>query len=224
MTNFRRIIFFYLTSILSVSGISASTAKASAIKIACIGDSLTYGYGLFFRGVNSYPAQLEKLLPPGFEVMNFGINGACAVESSEDYYLNQPYDQILNWNPDILVVMLGSNDSKEENWTSTEAYIQGLNNIIKTLSSQGASVVVMTPPPSGINLFGIDDGKVRSAIIPALVSYTSQKGYPLLNIYDVFSMEENIFIDNIHLNRESYLRISKILSHQLETIVLKHNS
>ena len=53
--------------------------SSDAVKVACIGDSITYGLGLADRAKESYPAQLQKMLeefePGKYEVRNFGNSG-----------------------------------------------------------------------------------------------------------------------------------------------------
>ena len=46
------------------------------IKVACVGNSITYGTGLSDRATQSYPVKLQKLLGERYEVENFGKPGA----------------------------------------------------------------------------------------------------------------------------------------------------
>lgn len=54
------------------------------VKVACVGNSITYGAGIFNRDKNSYPVQLQYYLGDGYEVRNFGSNGATA-QADGDY-------------------------------------------------------------------------------------------------------------------------------------------
>ncbi|MDA3958231.1 GDSL-type esterase/lipase family protein [Oceanispirochaeta sp.] len=209
------IIIFPLLFMITVTLFANPSAELSSIRIACVGDSLTYGYALPFRSYNSYPAQLGRRLSHPYEVMNFGINGACATWG-DDFYLNNSYEEILNWDPQIIVIMLGSNDTKKNNWISSNAYILGLENIIETIRTPGDSVILMTPPPCGLNAFGIHDTPIRTVLIPALESYSDNAGYPLVDIYSEFGKGERIFLDNIHLNRHAYWRVAGLLMVYIE--------
>ena len=42
------------------------------IKVACVGNSITYGYTLPDRETNAYPAKLQKMLGDDYVVGNFG--------------------------------------------------------------------------------------------------------------------------------------------------------
>ncbi len=51
------------------------------IKVACVGDSITAGYGLANPGTQSYPAQLQTILGGGYTVENYGASGATGWSS-----------------------------------------------------------------------------------------------------------------------------------------------
>lgn len=53
----------------------SATIQAQKIKVACVGNSVTYGHGIENREKNSYPAQLQRMLGNEYEVANFGKAG-----------------------------------------------------------------------------------------------------------------------------------------------------
>lgn len=86
-------------------------------KVACVGNSVTYGYGHKNPQETSYPAQLQKLLGDGYEVRNFGHSGATLLSKGHRPYVNLPeYAEALEWKPDIIVIHLGLNDTDPRNW------------------------------------------------------------------------------------------------------------
>lgn len=86
-------------------------------KVACVGNSVTYGYGHKNPSETSYPAQLQKLLGEGYEVRNFGHSGATLLSKGHRPYVNLPeYAEALEWKPDIIVIHLGLNDTDPRNW------------------------------------------------------------------------------------------------------------
>ena len=92
-------------------------------KVACIGDSITYGLGLANREKDSYPAQLQKMLdekfPGKYEVRNFGNSGRGiyldSMRGSEKrgFRYMPEHKAALEWKPDIVVCNLGINDCGE---------------------------------------------------------------------------------------------------------------
>ena len=82
-------------------------------KLACIGDSITSGFTLLNPRRNSYPSLLQKMLGDGYEVRNFGVLDAAArFDADTPYVRKKAYTKSLDWNPDIVLIMLGSNDTK----------------------------------------------------------------------------------------------------------------
>jgi acyl-CoA thioesterase I len=87
------------------------------IRVACIGDSITYGFGIKDRERNSYPAQLGALLGQKWEVRNFGVNGATALIKGTRPYVDQPaYREALAFKPHVVVIKLGTNDTNAKSW------------------------------------------------------------------------------------------------------------
>ncbi len=184
------------------------------IRIACVGDSITYGFGLINRE-HSYPALLNRELPDNFTVRNFGVNGSCAGENLEDSYATVGWiDEISRWNPDLILFMLGSNDSKQTNWINRDHFIEGYRNILKQISDSETDIVLLAPIPSGRNTFGIRDRIVRNRIYPALRDFSISMGYPLLDFREKLENSFFIYLDNVHPNSRGYKIIcDEILSY-----------
>ena len=109
-----------------LSGKYANTEpKAGQIKVACIGDSITYGHGISGWKENSYPAVLQQLLGDKYHVANFGSSGACVnPEGDQPYVDREVYQAALEYDADIIVFMMGTNDAKPENWTDVEGFME----------------------------------------------------------------------------------------------------
>lgn len=87
--------------------------------IYCIGDSITYGSGLEDeeRLTKSYPAQLGILLGPRYLIFNYGVRGATLQDLSRKSYRNMGYLNVIEaQSPDVVIIMLGTNDSKQKYW------------------------------------------------------------------------------------------------------------
>ena len=86
-----------------------AVAQNQKIKVACVGNSITWGHGIQDRSKNTYPAQLQQLLGDGFDVRNFGNNGKCAQDEADDPYTKtQEYADALAFLPDIVIIKLGT--------------------------------------------------------------------------------------------------------------------
>lgn len=106
-------------------------AKEGQIKVACVGDSITYGHGITGWAENNYPAQLQKLLGDDYHVANFGSSGACVnPEGDQPYISREVYQNGLDYEADVLVFMLGTNDAKPENWTNVEDFMKDYKELL----------------------------------------------------------------------------------------------
>lgn len=87
------------------------------IKVACVGNSITYGTGVENREVNAYPVKLQKMLGEGYVVGNFGKPGATLLNKGHRPYVQQQeYKDALAFAGDIVVIHLGINDTDPRNW------------------------------------------------------------------------------------------------------------
>ena len=101
------------------------TAKEDDIKIACVGDSVTYGHGVSSWVANNYPKQLDTLLGEGYCVNNYGHSGATVQGTGDQPYITYgEFPRSLQFDADIIIFMMGSNDSKPENWRGADAFRQ----------------------------------------------------------------------------------------------------
>ncbi len=121
------------------------------IKVACIGNSVTYGYGHKDPKATSYPTQLQQLLGEEYEVRNFGYSGATLLSKGHRPYINlDKYKTALEFAPDIAVIHLGLNDTDPRNWPNyRDEFYDDYINIIKALREANPEVDVyvcrMTP-------------------------------------------------------------------------------
>ncbi|MCQ2388622.1 MAG: GDSL-type esterase/lipase family protein [Kiritimatiellae bacterium] len=118
---------FLLAAVLTVSdeGLTAAegvsrTERTDKVRVACIGDSITWGYAMTNRVAECYPAQLQRLLGPGYDVRNFGDPGAGVYsqpKANPSGWTEHTWRSGANgaaayaFEPDIVVSNLGINDS-----------------------------------------------------------------------------------------------------------------
>lgn len=140
------------------------------VRVACVGDSITRGTFVWRRKVNSYPAQLQAMLGERFCVRNFGVN-AHAVQRAADfpYRDSEAFRSSGAFDPDIVLIMLGTNDSRGDNWKGVSAFADDYRDLVRHYRSLGSrpDVWLLTPPAlfrlgrSTKVRYGMDDGAVR---------------------------------------------------------------
>lgn len=93
------------------------TIASKPIKVACVGNSITYGYGLQNRAEEAYPSQLQQMLGSRYEVGNFGKSGATLLYRGHRPYIQQEeFRKAMAFAADIVVIHLGINDTDPRDW------------------------------------------------------------------------------------------------------------
>ena len=117
--------------------------------VACAGDSITYGCTLPLFFLRRYPAVLQRLMGTGVQVAAFGVNDRTLQNTGNKPYRREAaFRQSKDYLPDTVVILLGSNDSKDCNWVSEEAFRQQYRELLseyRALSSR-PRILICTPP------------------------------------------------------------------------------
>lgn len=179
-------------------------ADKGRIRVACVGDSITYGCFLAGQPWNSYPKQLGRLLGDGYQVANFGYTNRTATKTADFPYTDEAlYAKSLEFQPDIVLIMLGSNDSKPYNW-DPEAYRRDMTDLIDSyleLETQ-PQVAVMIPPPAfevrGRVMWDIRADVIENEIRPICREIAEEKGIKLIDTYTPFVGQSRLFVDGVH--------------------------
>jgi acyl-CoA thioesterase I len=172
-----------------------------AIKVACVGDSITFGAGVEDREKNNYPKQLGELLGTRFEVRNFGRSGATMSRTGDlPYAGTDEFKAASAWLPDVVILMLGTNDTKPQNWKGQKAFEQetrALLDAFHDLKSKPKFWACLPVPVYGDN-WGITAQVLDDGVIPALMEVTNSKKIPVIDLNDTLTGHPEMFPDKIH--------------------------
>ena len=190
-------------------------AKNGEIKVACVGDSITYGCMVANRNKNNYPAVLNKLLGENYCVANFGYTDRTAIKTADKPYTAEKlYQQSLDFRPDIVVILLGSNDSKKKNW-NREKYVNDYGEIIDSYLNLGSApkLYMLMPPPvfkKGKKvLYGLRKDVIDSEIYPTAIQIAKTKQIPYVDLHDIFKDKKQLFADGVHPNAKGCKLLAK---------------
>jgi lysophospholipase L1-like esterase len=101
------------------------------VRVACVGDSITAGSGAA-KG-KSYPSQLQEMLGDGWTVGNFGVSGRTLLKKGDfPYWKEKAYQDALGFRPDVVIVMLGTNDTKPQNWKHEADFAADYADLVKS--------------------------------------------------------------------------------------------
>lgn len=171
------------------------------IRVACVGDSITYGAGVENREKFSYPVQLAELLGNRFEVRNFGRSGATMSPTGDLPYLStDECKAALAWQPDLVLLMLGTNDTKPQNWKGNKAFEQSSKAVIdafRGLKSKPKMWLCLPVPIYG-DQWGINAQNLEDGVIPVLMEVTNSKKIPVIDLNDALTGHPEFFPDKIH--------------------------
>ena len=185
--------------------------KDGHIKVALVGDSVTYGHSVKNWPKNNYPALLSDMLGDGYCVKSYGVSGSTVQpDGDQPYNITKAYTWSHEFDADILIFMLGSNDSKPQNWKGAEKfkeeYIKLLNSYIT--AEKPLKVFICTPPtayfPEG-KTEGLSNYDVQPLIIEDIADIVrdvaKENNYDIIEINNITENRRDLFgKDNVHPN------------------------
>ena len=187
---------------------SAQEAKkpgsGSTLKVACVGDSITYGAGIKDRENHSYPKQLARMLGDGFLVENFGVSGATLLKKGDrPYWKTGKYKGALALQPDIVVIKLGTNDTKPKNWKHKDQIAADLKAMVGAFRELPSKPVVFLclPVPAFPERWGIRDSVIKSELIPIIKEVAKSEKCPVIDLYKALDGKRELFPDKVHPNQ-----------------------
>ena len=209
-----------------MSGMSNTTeAMDGQIKVACVGDSITYGHGISGWQENNYPTQLQKLLGEVYHVNNYGVSSfAVQVNADRSYRTLEHYRQSLAYDADFVVFMMGSNDSKPVNWVNAETFKADL---LSLLDSYGDARILLCTPASAFFLEGQTEGVTNHNIQPLVVDeiaritreVAAERGYPLVDIHALTAQHPEWFTnDGVHPSNDGAAAIAQAIRDALKNL------
>ena len=193
-----------------MSGMSnTSEPKEGQIKIACAGDSTTYGHGISGWPKNNYPSLLQKLLGEKYHVNNYGVSSfAVQVDADRSYRTLPHYQESLAYDADYVVFMMGSNDSKPHNWKGADAFKEDL---LSLLDTYGDAEIILCTLPAAFFLEGQTEGVTNHDIQPLVVDeiaeitreVAAERGYTLMDMHALTAQHPEWFEkDGVHPSNE----------------------
>ncbi len=190
--------------------------KDERVRITCVGDSLTYGSGVLkTRDIDSYPSQLQEKLGIGYLVNNYGLRNATASESGDLPYLHsKQYKESLESKPDIVILMLGTNDTKVANWDA-EQYEAGLMKLVesyKALETNPTIYIMKSPHVYPINgdeaEYTIQIPVVDNELGPIVDKVAANTGIQVIDLYSITGDMADMYTDGVHFKKGGYKYIT----------------
>jgi acyl-CoA thioesterase-1 len=186
--------------------------SADKIKVACVGDSITAGAGVK-DAKNRYPAQLGVLLGPDYEVKNYGNSGSTMLDDGDKPYKKQKsFTDAVAFAGDIVVIKLGTNDSKPQNWSKKDGFAASTKSLVEAFQKANpkAKIYLCYPVPViGQGNYGINNEKVKGEIIPLIKQVADELKLPIIDLYAALDGKPELFPDRVHPNDQGATLIAK---------------
>ena len=187
---------------------SFTAVVGQRIKVACVGNSVTYGYGLPNPATDAYPAQLQKMLGDAFDVRNFGRNGATLMHGSgTTYRLQNECKRALAFAPDYVVIDLGLNDVDPMNWTPNDtAFTRDYRELIDAFRrvNPRCRIWICHMTPIAYDYPNYFHGlRERYAMIrQKIADMARETGASLIDLREPFRHRLDLLFDGLHPNAE----------------------
>lgn len=191
------------------------SVKTNAIRVACVGNSITDGSGIDMSETKGYPAKLQNLLGNNYWVKNFGVSGRTMLSKGDYPYINeQAYKDCQQFKPNIIVIKLGTNDSKPKNWKYKDEYVKDMRNMIgvfKALDSK-PKIYLCYPIKAFSNKYTISDTVIHDEVIPMIKKVAKKEKLSVIDLYTPFEhYKEGVQSDGIHPNEKGAQKMADVV-------------
>ena len=192
------------------------------------------------QSMYAYPALLQKKLGSGYWVKNFGVSGRTMLNKGDMPYMNEmAWRDAQAFKPDVVIIKLGTNDSKPQNWQYGSEFRQDLEQMITTLcpellakpvkKGKKAKVTapkkplffLCTPVPAIKPSWKIDDSVIVNDIIPIQQEVAKKYGLQVIDLHTLFAiptegnkpetLEDRLQPDGIHPNGKGAEKMAEII-------------
>ena len=215
------------------------TPQPGAIRVACIGNSITDGHGIDMATQYGYPAELQKKLGNDYWVKNFGVSARTMLNKGDYPYMNEmAWQDALAFKPDVVIIKLGTNDSKPYNWQHNSEFRQDLEQMVTTLcpalaqpakkgkknksqksqvSSQKPQIFLCTPIPAFKSTWDINDSVIVNGIIPIQKEVAQKYGLRIIDLHTHYANDgDKMLTDGIHPDGKGAQRLAEIIAGEIK--------
>jgi lysophospholipase L1-like esterase len=175
---------------------------AAGARIACVGNSITWGWDLPDKITQSYPSIVQDRLGPTFRVENFGAPGAAVIrQAGNPYHRTESFRHLMRFAPREAVISLGINDSKSAIWGNYGPdFVADYDTLWRSLDTMPSleRIWICTPTTPFSGLFGIDSAVLRQNIVPAIRNHARLHCLDLIDLHSFTAQMDSLFPDGLH--------------------------
>lgn len=192
---------------------TAQPSDATAIRVACVGDSITEGYGAP-KGY-SYPDQLQRELGTGWKVGNFGVSGRTLLRKGDHpYWKERAFERAQAFRPNVVVILLGTNDTKPQNWKFRDEFTTDYRDLIRIFKSlpDKPRIYVCRPLPALTPINFQIDGRYILEEIPLIDRVAREEQVDVIDLHTALSPHPEFLPDRVHPNADGTALMAKTVA------------
>jgi lysophospholipase L1-like esterase len=194
-----------------------NNGSTSLSRVACIGDSIT--------DLPYYPDELQRLLGTNYTVGNFGVSSATALLDTDKSYMDQiEFVEAKEFLPDIVIIMLGTNDAREDHFESIGNFVSDYTKLVNEFQALDSNpkIFLAKPPPLFDNEFGLKNENLVEEIIPRIEQIADDEGLTVIDVYGALENHREYFWDDgVHPTDEG----GKVIANTIyEAVILSAES
>lgn len=209
-----------------ISLILPTLLAQTPIRVACVGDSITFGYALpeATRVRDSYPGRLSARLGGGYLVKSFGHTG-CTIMNLDwlpPLMKTDEYKASLAFKPDIVLLMGGTNDGSPRNWSHQAQFERDLKKITHsylTMASHPKVILVLPPRICTKKEKGVieDDHchNVNQLLPPIFRNFARANALQLIDSRLSITSRDCYTMDGIHLSEKGCSKLANQIAQSL---------
>lgn len=187
------------------------------IKVAFLGNSITQGPGR--DNPDSYPLQVGALLGDAYQVKNFGVSGRTLLKKGDYPIWNEPqFQEAKDFHPDVLLIKLGTNDSKPQNWAHKEDFVKDYLDMIaefrQHMPKDGKVYVIFPVPVTRVN-FGINPEVMNNEQRLMLFEIVQKSGAEVIDLYTPLMDKPELLPDGVHPNKEGLTIMAEVIARRI---------
>ncbi len=187
------------------------------IKVACVGNSITFGATLADRKTEAYPAQLQNLLGNDYLVENFGKSGATLLSQGHKPYIQQEeYRKALAFAGDIVIIHLGINDTDPRNWPNyRDSFLDNYLTLINAFRTANPNcrilIAKLTPISDRHPRFRSGTQKWRDEIQSVIKQVADVTGAQLIDFEEPLLSYPFLLTDAVHPDANGAKRLAQVV-------------
>lgn len=191
-----------------------------AVRVACIGNSITDGMGIDMSDTFGYPAVLQRLLGKGYNVKNFGVSARTLLNKGDlPYMREEAWRDALAFRPNIVVVKLGTNDAKDHNWKHGADFGSDLQQMVDSLRRLPSKPqIFLCSPIRARDIWGISDSVIVNGEMPVIQRVAKKNKLHYIDLHTEFAETEGLMQrDGIHPTDKGAAKLAQIIAAHIHT-------